>query len=403
MPTVVLVSLDTLRAKSMSAYGYERETTPKLSQFAATATRFANAYTTFSNTFGSHISMLTGAYPGRHGIRTKQELSPDIPTLAERLRRAGYDTAAFTEDALLDATAGFQRGFSNYWENKAIQPGAGDAAGTFERGLAWLAGHRDRPAFLFLHTYAVHSPYKPSPPYDKMFLDTTQSMLASDHLAYEQEIRQLDDVVADLVARLDGLIPPERFVLVITADHGEEFWEHGGFLHGQLYDEILHIPLFVRWPGRVPAGRTLDDQVSLVDVTPTILDLVGLDPEVDGGLSLAPLLEGRADRLDRELIFAESPPAIWSRYSWSFIARGGGSKCFSYELPALDRCFDLVSDPEEQHPLQPAGDEAKLWESARTYAEAVITGAPPAPAKPAPSLHEDPQRVEKLRALGYLD
>ena len=405
-PGIVLVSLDTLRAKSMSAYGYDaRETTPWLSRFATSATRFAHAYTTFSNTLGAHASMLTGTYPGRHGIRHPHELAPDIPTLAERLRASGYDTAAFTEDALLDASFGFERGFAHYWENKSVETGAGDAPGTFGRALDWLAGHRDRPFFLFVHTYAVHAPYRPSPPYDTLFGDARRPSPPTDQLSYEQEIRQLDDDVARLVGGLDALVPPDRFVLVITADHGEEFWEHQGMKHMQLYDEVLHIPLFFRWPGHVPAGRTLDAQVSLIDVAPTLLDLAGLDPTVADGRSLRPLLEGTVTTLDREVILAESPPTTYSRLAWNFIARRPDAKCFSYELASLDRCFDLVLDPDERRPLAPSGVYGSIWEAARTHGEFVFEGPTPAAtaaATPDP-LDADPERAQKLRALGYVE
>lgn len=407
-PSIVLVSLDTLRAKSMSTFGYAaRETTPRLSRFATTATRFAHAYTTFSNTLGAHISMLTGTYPGRHGIRHPRELAPDIPTLAELLRAAGYDTAAFTEDALLDASMGFQRGFAHYWENTAIETGAGDAPGTFGRALAWLAGHRDRPFFLFVHTYAVHAPYTPSPPYDTLFGDAPGTAPNMELLPYEREIRQLDDDVARLVAGLDALVPPERFVLVITADHGEEFLEHQGTRHTQLYDETLHVPLLFRWPGHVPAGRTLDTQVSLIDVAPTLLDLAGLGPAVADGQTLRPLLEGTATTLEREVILAAAPWSPFSRHAWSFVARRPDAKCFSYELTSLDCCFDLVRDPSEARPLAPTRYTA-LWEAARAHGEVVLGSTAPAAAAPTAAattdpLHVDPERVLKLRALGYLE
>ena len=403
MPGMVLVSLDTLRAKSMSVYGYEaHETTPWLSRFAAGATRFAHAYTTFSNTYGAHISMLTGTYPARHGVRGgPQRLDRDIPTLAEQLRAAGYDTAAFTEDALIDGRRGFERGFGHYWENEEIQVGTGDAPGTFGRALTWLAAHRDRPFFLFVHTYAVHAPYLPSPPYDSAFGDAEQVPTPADQLAYEREIRQLDDDLARLVAGIDALVSPDHLVLVITADHGEEFWEHGGCFHTHLYDEVLHVPLLFRGPGQVTAGRTLDEQVSLVDIAPTLLDLAGVDPGALDGRTLRPLLEGATATLGRETILAESPPNIFSQYAWKFVARQPGAKCFSYELASLDACFDLSLDPEERHPLPPTGAYGALWEAARIHGESVFTRVAPAETTPEP-LEADPERVRKLRALGYV-
>jgi hypothetical protein len=402
MPGIVLVSLDTLRAKSMSVYGYEsRETTPWFSRFAASATRFARCYTTFSNTFGAHISMLTGTYPGRHTVMGPLQLAPDIPTLAERLRAAGYDTAAFTEDGVLDGSKGFERGFGHYWENKAVEWAGGDAPGTFGRALAWLAGHRDRPFFLFAHTYAVHGPYRPSPPYDTFFVDTQQVSTPTDQLAYEREIRQLDDDVARLVAGLDALLPPERFILIVTADHGEEFWEHGCAAHEQLYDEVHHVPLFIRWPGHVPAGRVFDEQVSLIDIVPTLLDLTGLElPAVDGQ-SLRPLLEGRATSLGRDAILAESPPTMCSQWAWNFVARRADAKCFSYTLASLDRCFDLSRDPDERQPLAPVGAYAALSEAARVHGELLFAGPTMVAQAPQPA-NVDAERVRKLRALGYL-
>ncbi|HWP65494.1 MAG TPA: sulfatase [Candidatus Limnocylindria bacterium] len=406
-PSIVLVSLDTLRARSMSVYGAERDTTPWFARFATSATRFTQAFTTFSNTYGAHLSMLTGTYPRRHDIRRSRRLAADVPTLAERLRAAGYDTAAFTEDAMLDGNAGFARGFATYWENTEIGSGAGDAPGTFARTLAWVAAHRDQPFFVFAHTYAVHAPYLPSPPYDKMFLESPTGEVAPEdqvgRLAYEQEVRQLDDDVARLVAGLDALVAPERVVLVITADHGEEFWEHQGLVHSQLYEEVLHVPLFVRATGRFPAGRTVDELVSLVDVTPTLLELAGLAASGLDGLSLVPLLDGSAATLGREMVFAESPPTTFSRHAWNFVARRRGGKCFSYELASLDRCFDLTRDPNEQAPLSTDADPA-LWQAARLHGESVFAARAEArESAAAPDATVDPEREEKLRALGYIE
>jgi len=406
-PSIVLVSLDTLRAKSMSSFGYDRTTTPFLERFAAGATRFSNTFTTYSNTFGAHMSMLTGALPSSHVNRGgTHRLSPEIDTLAERLRAAGYTTTAFTEDALLDATVGFERGFSHYWENKEIATGAGDAPGTFGRAIEWVRDHRDRPFFLFVHTYAVHAPYRPPAPYDAMFQDDARDNPTSGQRRYEQEIRKLDDDVAALVDSLDGLVDPAETLLVITADHGEEFGEHGGFAHVQLYDEVLHVPLFLRWPGRVPAGRTVDALTSLVDVTPTILDLVGLEARALNGHSLGPLVRGETGTPDRPIVLAESPPSIWSDREWSYVARTRSAKCFAFESRANDRCYDLVADPEEQRPGADSEAIAGLRQVARAFANIATKtrgGRPHGPTADPADPEPDPERIEKLRALGYVE
>jgi arylsulfatase A-like enzyme len=133
-PTIVLVSLDTLRARSTSTYGNRRETTPYLTQLAGDGVLFEHAYTTFSNTLGSHMSMMTGLYPAAHGVvGLDRRLAREHRTLAETLRESGYETAAFTEDGLLEGAIGFQRGFARYGENRGVFSAAGDAPGTFAR------------------------------------------------------------------------------------------------------------------------------------------------------------------------------------------------------------------------------------------------------------------------------
>jgi arylsulfatase len=407
LPSVVLVSLDTLRAKSVSAFGYGLPTTPFLERFARTATRFSNVFTVYSNTFGAHIGMLTGAHPSAHAAKAgPHHLSPAIDTLAMRLRAAGYTTAAFTEDALLDAAAGFQRGFSRYWENKTIGTGAGDAPGTFGRAIAWLARHPDRPVFLFAHTYAVHAPYDPKPPYNSMFMDAGPDGPTGNRLAYEQEIRQLDDDVAALIGRLDALRDRRETLLVVTADHGEEFLEHGAFSHVQLYDEVLHVPLMMRWPGHVPAGRRIDALASLLDVTPTILDLVGLEHTARDGLSLAPLMRGEAETLSRPAVLAESPPSPWSHDQWSYVARTLSAKCFALEDHSLDRCYDLAADPGERTAIPATGNLAGLHAVARLFATLALRVRRDKPHGRRMGIgneHPDPERAKKLRALGYVE
>jgi hypothetical protein len=156
-PSVVLVSLDTLRARSMSAYGHDRETTPEFARLAREGTLFERAFTTFSNTLGAHMSMLTGLYPAAHGTKTTSLLGTPQPTLAERLRGAGYETAAVTENGMISARWGFARGFARYVEDKTSAWRPVGARRTFDRALACAEAHADEPFFLFVHTYAVHA------------------------------------------------------------------------------------------------------------------------------------------------------------------------------------------------------------------------------------------------------
>ncbi|MGH7893434.1 MAG: sulfatase-like hydrolase/transferase, partial [Candidatus Binatia bacterium] len=159
---VVLISLDTLRARSVRTYGAERPTTPRLDRFGAEGVVFDTAHTTAPHTLPAHVSVFTGLYLRRHGITNPlRAFPPDVETPTEVLRAAGYETAAFTEDGFVVPTVGIRRGFSTYRENTSpnVHQPLGQAAQTFRAGVDWLARHRDQPFFLFLHTYQVHFPY----------------------------------------------------------------------------------------------------------------------------------------------------------------------------------------------------------------------------------------------------
>ncbi|MBY0279596.1 sulfatase, partial [Candidatus Binatia bacterium] len=398
-PAIVLISLDTLRAKSMSLYGHARATTPFMTRLAARGTAFDNAFTTFSNTLGAHMSMLTGLLPATHDVRGLDRiLADDRVLLAESLRRAGFATGAFTEDALLDSRRGFRRGFSAYYEDTTTEAGGGNAETTFGRALAWAAAHADEPFFLFVHTYQVHAPYDPPPAYRDAFPDDGA---AKQQRRYEQEIRYLDDVLQRLVVGLQRLIPDDDLLLVVTADHGEEFLEHGYSGHVQLFDEVMHVPLLFVWSRHVRAGGRIAELVSLIDVAPTILQLAGVDapPGMDG-LSLVPLLTGSAPTLGRALVLGESPP-ITNGSLRQFVARSRDAKCMIAEGDAATRCYDLTADPDERA-ARVAGDDTRFapLDAAVTAYRARSLASLARGHAPAPP---DESIERKMRALGYVE
>lgn len=431
-PSVVLISLDTLRAKSMSLYGYTRETTPNLTALAARGAVFDNASTTFPNTLPSHMSMMTGLYPVTHGVTTTygvSELRASDRLLAEMFQAAGYATAAFTEDGLLDARYGFRRGFARYYENTSVETGFGDAVETFGRALDWVQQRNDEAFFLFVHTYQVHDPYTPPPPYDALFLDDELAGTA-ERRAYEQEIRYLDDLVQNLVDRLHQLVPADQLLLVVTADHGEEFWEHHFAHHAQLFDEVMHIPMVMVWPGKIPSGLHIQPPVSLVDVAPTILGLVGVDtPSAFEGLNLVDLVAGRTTTLERDTVLGESPTSPVAS-EVRFVARTANVKCLLTPSGKDDRCYDLQADPAEQHPRAVRDDVrfvrptqladgyrrramarmARAKERSRALVARLRSAASerhdaPGATEAAPAAPAAPQSdaiQQKLRALGYV-
>jgi arylsulfatase A-like enzyme len=411
VPNVVIVSLDTLRARSVGAYGAARPTTPALDGMVGVAgTVFEAAYTTAPHTLPAHLSLFTGRYPRNlGGANPLRPLAADVPTLTERLRAAGYATAAFTEDGYVIPSVGFRRGFSHYRERTSPERGlpTGESAQTFRDGVDWLSRHRDRPTFLFLHTYDVHDPYLPPPPYDAAFEPQLgpDSVPEAELLRYEQEARYLDDELRALVESIDALGLGTRTLLVVLSDHGEEFMEHGQTRHCfQLYEETIHVPLVMRLPGVVPAGRRIETPVSLVDVAPTVLDLVGAPP-IEGidGVSLVPLLQGRALPAWRRAVFSETLSSLRAGTVDLVSARSGHVRCTYETRRSRARCFDLARDPEERTLLSPLETlHASARAEAVAYAAQLGTGAGANPQLLVPAPPPEPDRLEKLRALGYV-
>lgn len=405
---VVLVSLDTLRAASVSAYGCRRATTPSLDALMAKrGTLFERAIAPFPGTLSSHMSLFTGLYYRTHGVGYRDEtfstLATDHPTLPQLLGAAGYQTAAFTEDGMVLRPAGFERGFDMYTEIEAGSGPPGFIAETFSHGLAWLKEHADHPFFLFLHTYQVHWPYTPPPSYQAFFADSSPPADANEEarLRYEQEIRYADDHIRVLLDGLERLGVADQTLVIVLADHGEEFLEHGGTSHGtQLYDEVLRVPLVMRLPGVVPSASRVAVAVSLVDVLPTVLDLLGLPPPppVDG-VSLVPLLHDPPGRLERAAVYAEAPPFAETGIARLSAVMTATQTCLYRGPSSTYECYDTIADPREKRPLdlEPADRVhetlALLDDFRRTKASVAAAAA---------TLPPDPGQQERLRALGYV-
>ena len=330
----ILISLDTLGAQHLGAYGAERDTSPFFDRLASRATLFENAFVQYPSTLVSHASMFTGLYPREHGVRLPGEsLSLELEVLPERFRAAGFVTAAFTEGGFVSASHGFDRGFEEFYERTEPSPGD-EAERTFRRGLEFLAGlEADDRFFLFLHTYSVHDPYEPPEPWRSMYLDeptvepvdtsgrflrevymgrATISESEADRLRalYDGSVRYLDSVLEGFFAELEALGIADEVTVVITSDHGEEFLQHGSLGHHQLYPETLHVPLLVVHPAQ-RTGTRVATLVGSIDLAPTLFDLAGLaDVELGSGRSLAPAIgdgdgDGAGGEVGERQIFAE--------------------------------------------------------------------------------------------------
>lgn len=353
-PNILLISIDTLRADHVHCYGYDRETTPTLDRIGREGALFREAISPTSWTLPAHVTMLTSLPPEQHGVNTDgRRLPHGIPTLAEVLRDRGYETAGYVSAAYLDGRFGFSRGFDEYDDYTAVRLSGESArrevsAPSITRlALDYLSrrGKAVRPFFLFLHYYDVHADYVPHPPYDRMFHATTTHGLEQSIALYDGEVAWVDHhvglVLDDLRRR--GLL--DRTVVVITADHGEELLDHGQTGHGKtLYDEVLRVPLFIRYPTRIAAGLTIDRQVRLMDIMPTILTLAGLRRNVpdQSARDLTPLFDAKSSGGFPDLIaFGDLRGALSS-------VRTPSSKYIRSELVKREELFDLIRDPHER-------------------------------------------------------
>jgi arylsulfatase A-like enzyme len=357
LPNLILVSLDTLRAKSVGAYGNARDTTPKLDRrMARGGALVRQVVVPVPLTPPSHMTMLTGLEPCVHGVVDRDRiLAPEHVTLAEILQAAGYQTAAVTEDAYVVAGAGFARGFDRYFEERSDEESApGFAAQTFETAERWLLDRPNRPFFLFVHTYQVHAPYAPPRGYRDFFPEVAIAKKPElDALLrdYEREIRYTDDLFAEFLDFLEASDLARDTILVVTSDHGETFDEFivGGHGFG-LKDSELLVPLLIRAPGVVPPGTIVDTQVGLVDLAPTLLELLGVaSPVPMQGRSFAGLLTGAGGGA-----FTEQPVVSGSAGSFSRSVRTSRFKfLLAGKDDVEDRLYDLQADPSERRDVAP--------------------------------------------------
>jgi len=405
---LVLISLDTLRADHLSGFGYARETSPVIDhELIDRGTTFTDVSSTFPQTDISHLSMFTGLYPSAQPKRGRVSPHDRLELLAELLQRAGLETAAFTEDALVSGAFGFWFGFDQFTERSFAHADRGRR--TFEDGIRYLEGHADRRFFLFLHTYKTHDPYVPGPEYEALWSDEgawrdggPAPWVPGKHREildrYDRTIREADALVGGLLDTLSALGIADRTFVVLTSDHGEAFGEHGIAGHGFTpHQEALDVPLILRGPG-VPESRRIDSPVSVADVTPTLLELLGA-PAVgrSQGISLAPALGGATLDETRPLFFS------WLRPEAAGVRRQDTKY---YRTTHGHEQFDLASDP---HEWKPDRTDAARTEGDRLLAEHEAEAArlrqelgpdDEDPTHHAPAID---QRLEKsLEALGYL-
>jgi arylsulfatase A-like enzyme len=391
---LLLVSIDTLRADRLGSYGREDAGTPTLDGLAARGTRFLDAMAPTPVTLPSHATLFTGRSPLHHRVRHNGlfALPAAAVTLAERAGAAGFRTAGFVASIVLAERYGVAQGFEAY-----RSPGPGAGAELFHLGerpapevnrdaLAWLDSIGESRFLLFVHYMEPHAPFRPPEP--------ERSRFPGD--PYQAEVSAADRALGELLAGLAERGRLERTLIAVAGDHGEALGDHGELSHGLLlYQPTLRIPLIFAGPG-VMAGRAVVAPVGLVDVMPTLLDAIRLEPGSSDGRSLWPVLTGGLPPAGRSL-YAESFVPRYD-YGWSElrVLRRGSWKYVQAPRPEL---YDLREDPAEAHNLVAARpEEARAM--ARELAASVA--ASDARGGQARRIEPDPEEREALERLGYL-
>ena len=384
-PNVILISLDCVRADHLGAYGYERNTSPRLDELAREAVVFETATAVSSFTHPTHMTMLTGLPPSIHGVSRWRKPDGSIAYLPEILSRAGYRTDGIVSGPLLSQSFGFERGFDVYhaFHDETRAPELAKAA------LEMLRRGRGQPQFLFLHFFDAHWPYWPGDELNTLFgplSGDTSGLLSKvrnqippeserdvQHMMdlYDAEIAYLDREVGRFLDELKKTGMYEDSLILVTADHGEAFLEHGFWEHGQtLYQEMVHVPLIVKWPGKQPPRRVAG-LVSQTDLFPTILEAAGIEGTAGpyAGLSLR-RFEARRDPGDREAVLELTWDPLPERPARMLVAwRGERTKYIaSFEGPTVDalysspvaseELYDLIDDPGETRNLAPGDGDA---------------------------------------------
>jgi arylsulfatase A-like enzyme len=375
---VILISMDTLRADHLGCYGYTRDTSPHLDALSKESVLFKQVVAQAPYTVSSHMSMLTSLYPSFHKVNLIREssMNPKIETLAELLYNNGYRTWAIVGGGQMSSDYGLSEGFESYTEFTSPHR---DVWRKIQEIIGFIEEEKNNNFFIFFHSYKPHAPYNPIPPYDTMFnpdysgpisgsIDQIEDINSGklevtpkdiEHLIalYDGDIREMDDQIVELFdyLREEGL--DKRTLIIFTSDHGEEFGEHGkvGVHSHTVYDELLLVPMILHFPEILPKGAVYDTQVQLIDILPTILDLVGIEVKetLIHGKSFLPLIKnGQEDRKSRHA-FSERLAADGNHFrsmrspSYKYIMQDNKKKSIVDHF-----YYDIQMDPLEQNSLQ---------------------------------------------------
>ena len=343
---IIIISIDTLRADHLPAYGYRKVKTPAIDQLASNGVVFERAYSHTPQTLPAHAALLAGRLPFETGVRNDvgARVKPGERLLPQLLRERGYSTAAVVSTSLLRKDTGISQGFDFFDdemppnpEEPAAKGGHRDGSRSEEIAEHWLDSAGTSRTFLFLHLNEPHKPYAPPERF-------------SQYSPYDGEIAYADEIVGRLIHYLKTHQLYDRSTIVLLSDHGEGLGDHGEQEHGLfVYDEAIHVPLIIKQESILGAGRRIPDLVQHVDMVPTILDLVKAPvPDTLRGRSLKPLLEDTG-RLQERPIYSE---ALYARYhfGWSELTALTDGR-YQYISAPREELYDLTRDPDQRENL----------------------------------------------------
>ncbi|MFO7626409.1 MAG: sulfatase [Candidatus Fermentibacteraceae bacterium] len=365
-PNIIVIVIDSLRARNLSCYGYERKTTPAIDSLAATGTLWANCMAQSSWTLPSMTSIFTGLTERSHGAGKRDNLEymlhPDAPFLANLMRDGQYRTYGHFNVAYLDDVHGFDRGFDSFRCEMGLPVRADAVTGAF---MGWLdSTGTDEPFFAVLHLFDPHMPYNPPEPYNTMFGPLaadfqTKWSVTPDGVVLDPENRQhyidlydgetafADNELSVLFAHLRSTGAAENTIILVTADHGEEFNEHGSLFHGHsFFQEVIHVPLIITGPG-IPAGVVDSTWVGHFDVAPTILGLSGTPvPELMEGVDLFGAYQHQ-DRVIPSSGLIDPPETLLRPWECALMNAGVKTMRFLGGHGYTDFTTDISADPLE--------------------------------------------------------
>ena len=429
--TVIVILVDTLRRDALGCYGNPDPVSPHIDALAEEGVQFEHAVSTSGWTLPAIASLLSGTWPTLHGASGKgvilTPIRDELPTAAEVFKREGYRTFAVANAAFVSPMLGLDRGFEVFDHKYAYNWDIRRADASVDAALAWLRETGSQSSFVFIHLFDPHVNYDPPPGYATKFTQgrntppvplshgacvalagqggkapPTPEDIAYVQNVYHGEVNFVDAQIGRLMRALKDMGRYEQSTIVITADHGEEFWEHGGFEHGHtLYDELIAIPLVVKLPVSVrPAEQRVGAQVRIVDIMPTLFDLSGVNaPATFLGESLVPYFNGEAH--DDLVAFSESTlygddKLSWRTERYKYVVDVNPSARQRGEL------YDWRADPGEHNNLvetEPA--LAKELDAQLTTFFNEISGKSRSMSQPEPK-DLNPQIIESLESLGYL-